>query len=157
MILEAYSPMRYIAILSVVCLFVANTVGTSQERPVPIPARLTELIANPEKFDGKLITVRGFFLVSGRHHDIVAYFLCLSREDAENDLGNSIMVVPNAQMQKGLEKIDRMYVILTGSVHGYHVAGSSQDAVLKDITDYRVWSDPNHPILLKGDDSAKIK
>jgi len=147
--------MKYLVLVILVCSFLTGAVGIGQERPVPV--RLTDLLANPEKFDGKLISVRGFFLVSGGHHDMVSYFLCLSREDAENDLGNSIMVVPNEQMQKDLEKIDRMYVVLTGSVHGFPQVGGSKDAVLKDIRDYRVWSDPKHPILLKGDASAKSK
>ncbi|MGH9740813.1 MAG: hypothetical protein ACRD51_00520 [Candidatus Acidiferrum sp.] len=60
-------------------------------------------------------------------------------------------------MQRDLEKIDRMYIILTGSVHGFLQVGGSKDAVIKDIKDYRVWSDPNHPILLKKEGSAKVK
>lgn len=147
--------MKYLAVVLLVCSFVAGTVGIGRERPVTL--RLTELLANPEKFDGKLVTVRGFLLVSGGRHDMVSYFLCLSREDAENDLGNSVLVVPNEPMQKDLEKIDRMYVILTGTVHGFPQVGGSRDAVIRDIKDYRVWSDPNHPILLKGQGSGKIK
>jgi hypothetical protein len=147
--------MKYLAVAVLFCAFLAGGVGSGQERPVTI--RLTDLLANPEKFDGKVVSVRGFFLVSGGHRDMVSYFLCLSREDAENDLGNSILVVPNEQMRKDLEKIDRMYVMLTGSVSGFPQVGGSKDAVIKDIKDYRVWSDPNHPILLRGEASPKTK
>jgi hypothetical protein len=76
--------------------------------------------------------------------------LSLSRDDAENELGNSILVVPSESMRKDLEKIDRMYVVLTGTVHVFTPAPGIEGAVLKDITEYHVWSDPRHPVLLKG-------
>jgi hypothetical protein len=69
---------------------------------------LIQLVASPEKFNGKLVLVRGFLLIAGRPHDVVGYILYLHKEDAENNLGNSVVIVPSEQMKRDQEKIDRM-------------------------------------------------
>ena len=65
----------------------------------------------------------------GGRHAIAAYFLCLDREDADNELGNSILIIPNDQMRKGIEKLDRMYILVTGTVQEYPIAGAGTDIV----------------------------
>lgn len=129
--------------------------GSSQERPRV--TSLIELIATPEKLEGQLITVRGFLLVLGQEHDITGYSLCLHREDAENELANEVQVNPNDQMLKDREKIDRVYVILTGTVRGFRSANGAYVAVIRDVRSCRPWSNPNHPILLKNDSEKKDK
>jgi len=120
----------------------------SQERPSPVS--LVRLIANPQEFDGKSVLVRGFFLAVTQPHDISAYFLFLHKEDAENNLGNDIEVVASENMIKDLEKLDRMYVQLIGTLHAVRISGTDAYALsMRDITSYVVWSDPNHPIALK--------
>lgn len=66
---------------------------------------MIQLVASPEKFDGKRATVRGFYLAIGRPPDVVAYVLFLHKEDAENNLGNSVWVVPNEQMLRDQESL----------------------------------------------------
>ncbi len=149
--------MKYLVLVILVCSFLAGAIGIGQEAPRTISVSLIELLAAPQKYEGKAITVRAFLLVLGGHHDIASYSLCLNKEDAENELGNSVLVVPNEQMQKDREKFDRMYVSLTGSVSSVRAADGSYAAVIKDVKECRVWSDPSRPILLKGDSSAKTK
>ncbi len=140
--------MRYFLCFLLACLILISPALLSQDRPAPIS--LIQLIASPEKFDGKSVAVRGFFLVAGRPHDVVGCFLFLHKEDAENDLGNSIIVVPNEMMTKDQEKIDRMYIQLIGTFRAVHIAGTdAQVASIRDITSYTLWSDPAHPITLK--------
>lgn len=91
----------------------------------------------------------------GGRHDIVGHFLYLHREDAENELGNSIQVTPNEQMLKERERIDRMYVTLTGSVHYVRAANGAHIVVIRNVRDCTPWSDPNHPILLKDTSGEK--
>jgi hypothetical protein len=141
--------MRYCLWFLIACSILTSPVLLGQDRPEPIS--LIQLVTSPEKFNGKVVLVRGFFLVVGRPHDVVSYTLFLHKEDAENNLGNSVVVVPNEQMKRDQEKIDRMYVQLTGTFRSVHVAGTADSYVssIRDITSYTVWSDPNHPIALK--------
>jgi hypothetical protein len=119
----------------------------AQDRPLPVA--LVQLIANPEDFDGKVVTVRGYLLMIGGHGDIGATFLNLSREDADNMLGNAIVVVASDQMRRDEEKIDRMYITLTGHFYAVPTANKSYIPTIKDVVSCAVWSDPNRPIGLK--------
>jgi hypothetical protein len=103
----------------------------------------------PGKFNGKAVLVRGFLLITP--HDVVSYTLFLHKEDAENNLGNSVDVVPNEQMKRDQEKIDRVYVQITGTVRSIHISGTADSYVLsiRAVKSCNVWSDPNHPIALK--------
>jgi hypothetical protein len=125
-----------------------GTGGVCQDKPTPVS--LIQLIVNPERFDGKSVVVRGFFLAAGRTHDLASHYLFFHKEDAENNLGNSIVVVPSDQMTRDQEKIDRMYVQLIGTFHTVHAAGAdSYTSTIRDVTSCIVWSDPSHPITLK--------
>jgi hypothetical protein len=157
MICEVKNSMKYLIVVILVCSFLAGAVGSGQEVPRSMTVSLIEILAAPQKYEGKLVTVRGFLLVLGGHHDIAAYSLCLNKDDAENELGNSVLVVPNEQMQRDREKFDRMYVSLTGFVNSVRGADGTYSAVIKDVKECRVWSDPSRPILLNGHGSAKIK
>jgi len=139
--------MKFVTLVLFICLSLGVPGAVGQERPTS--ANLVELLANPDRFDGHSITVKGFLLVMGGHHDIAAYFLYLHREDAENELGNSVSVIPNEQMMKAAEKIDRVYVTLTGTVCRVRTADGDYTTVIKDIRECALWSNPSHPILLK--------
>ena len=105
----------------------------SQERPSPIS--LVRLIANPQEFDGRSVLVRGFFFAVTQPHDISAYFLFLHKEDAENNLGNDIVVVPSENMIKDLEKLYRKYVQYIGTIHAEPISGTNAYSQSKrDIT-----------------------
>lgn len=149
--------MKYLNIFLLVCSFLSGAIGISQEAPRTSSVSLVELIAAPQKYEGKMVTLRAFLLVLGGHHDIAAYSLCLSKEDAENELGNSVLVVPSEDMLKNREKFDRMYVSLTGSVNRVRAADGSYAVVIKDVRECRVWSDPNRPILVRGEGSGRTK
>jgi hypothetical protein len=141
--------LRRIFFLLFCLLLVGAPAQLSQERPQPIS--LVRLLANPQEFDGKIVFVRGFLLVVGAPHDLVDYSLYLHREDAENNLGNSVVVVPNENMIRDREKIDRMYIQLAGTVRTRRVSGQPDSYIssIRDITSYSTWSDPNHPRTLK--------
>jgi hypothetical protein len=141
--------MKFMFQLSILCFLLAVPVAIGQERP--LSPSLIELLASPERFDGKLVTVRGFLLVLGGRHDIIGYVLYLHKEDAENALANSVSVTPNEQMGKDREKIDRMYVSLTGTVRRVPTATGEYSTVIKDVSHCTPWSDPNHPVLLRTD------
>lgn len=133
-------------LLAGLCL--ASSIAPGQDRPKP--TTLIELLANPEKFDGSTVTVRGYFVVVGSEHDITAYFLYLNREDAENLLGDAVVVVPTDQIRRDKEKFDRMFVMVTGRFHAVPTADKTFLPTMKDILSCTVWSDPNRPIGLRS-------
>ncbi len=103
---------------------------------------LVELIASPEKFDNKLITVRGY-LTLGPDSDITVSRLSLSEEDARNDLGNSVVVSINRKMYHGAESIDKRYVALIGTFRVVPVGGGGWIGTMKDIEGCEVLSGKN--------------
>jgi hypothetical protein len=111
-------------------------------------ANLIELMVNPRKFDGTLVTVHGYLVMSESAHDISASFLYLYKEDADNLLDNAILVVPSKEMQSNKDKINRTYVTLTGKFHAVP-AGQGSVTSIKEIVSCTVWSDPKHPIGIK--------
>lgn len=130
--------------LLIICWFLAGRGGTAQDRPVAVP--LVQLIATPEKLDRKIVAVRGYLLAVGGHGDILAHYLYLSREDAENMLGNAVVVVPSSQILRDEEKLDRMYVTLIGTFHAIPSANGSYVSTITDVVRCTVWSDPKRPI-----------
>src|SRR3984885_10517237 len=77
------------------------------QAPEPLGVTLVQLIANPEKFDGKLIRVIGFLRLA--HEGNVLY---LHREDYENAiLGNGIWVdaTPAIMKQKATFNMTTFY------------------------------------------------
>src|SRR5271163_1203735 len=98
--------------------------GQSLGQDHPTSVSLIELIASPERFDSKLVTVQGFLRIGHEQKHAAQAILYLHEEDAKNMLGsNSILVLPSEQMLQDKEKIDREYVMLTGFFHVVRAAG----------------------------------
>lgn len=138
--------MKHIAVV-VACLLATAPIVIGQDHPRPMMVSLVRLISEPHRFEDKQVIIRGFLLASRVPHDASIYVLCLNREDAENLLGNDVLLVPNEEMKTSPAKFDRMYVEVIGTVkltlreHGDYIV------TIKDIQKCSVWSDPNRPIL----------
>lgn len=152
--LETTMKTRYLATIIVGCLFLAGPLGLAQQQPNLVS--LIQIIASPEKFDGRLVTAQGL-LVLGEHPEFVGQqpILYVHDEDARNQLfANAVWITPSDQMRHDREKIDRMYVTITGLFHASH--SDSDHFVPGTITQIQtctVQSDPNHPIGLKGNNT----
>jgi hypothetical protein len=134
-------------ILLAAYLSIASPTALSQGQPKPVS--LIQLIANPGNFEGQLVIARGYFVEVGGRGDIAGDFLYLNKEDEENLLGDAVAVVASDQMRRDMEKLDHMYVLLTGTFHVAATANGSYAAVLKDVRSCTPWSDPSRPIGLK--------
>lgn len=64
-------------------------------------------------------------------------------------MANSIVVVPSVQMRREREKIDQMYVRITGKFSVGREAGSKpfEGGILTDIESCTKWSDPHRPVV----------
>lgn len=135
--------MRYLVSFVVACTLFASSFAIGQYAPQSVS--LIQLIASPEKFEGKPVTVRGFLVADWSGHDNHGVgVLYLYKEDADNELGNSVLVIPNEQMRRDSEKINHMYVIVTGIFRNG----------IRDVQNCTVLSDPSRPIGLKNKDSS---
>jgi hypothetical protein len=76
---------------------------------------IIQLLANPEKFDGKLVDIRGYLVIEHQPRHASQAAIWLHEEDARNILGNEIGVVPSEQMLRDEEKINHVYVLLRGT------------------------------------------
>jgi hypothetical protein len=96
-------------LIALVCIITASLVAPiwAQE---PTNVTLVQLIANPEKFDGKLIRVIGFLRL-----EFEGDVLYLHREDYENALlGDGIWVDVTPAITKQNATLNMNYVLLEG-------------------------------------------
>src|SRR6266699_3883060 len=112
--------MKYLLTVSLAWWLFGCT-GTAQDSPKRVT--LIQLMGAPGKFDGQRVTVWGFLRIHRQPKHGVSVVLYLHREDSENLLGNSILVIPSKQMLKDEEKLDHMYVILRGTFRAVPAAG----------------------------------
>jgi hypothetical protein len=132
-------------------LLLCGSVRSNKEAPLTIS--MIQLLANPERFDRKSVTVWGFLVMERQPQHSPDASLSLHEEDAENLLGNAVPVQPTERMVRDAERIDRMYVILTGTVRVSHVENEGSAFGIVDIQRCDPWSDPHRPRALKGDEN----
>lgn len=131
----------------IVCLFVSFLLSDPlrPQKDAPLGVSLIQLIANPEKFERKSVIVKGYLVITHGESAFQNAFLYFHQEDAENLLGNGLLVTLPDRMLRDEERIDRMYVILTGTMLVAH----DQNAVTSfgiDVQRCDPWSDPYHPV-----------
>ena len=96
-------------LIALACVMTALLVAPIQAQE-PTDVTLVRLIANPEKFDGKLIRVIGFLRL-----EFEGNVLYLHREDYENSiLGDGIWVDVTPVVTKQSTTLNMNYVLLEG-------------------------------------------
>ena len=109
------------------------------------PVSMIELLATPDHFKGKLVTVIGYLVIRSQGINGDSR-LCLSREDEENVLGNCLAVVPSHDMLRRSKELSGMYVRMTGVIFSQDPGPLPGRLVaIKDVRNCTVWSDPEHP------------
>src|SRR5437660_10122960 len=94
----------------VLACVVAALLVSPMEAQEPTDVTLVQLIANPDRFDGKLIRVIGFLRL-----EFEGNVLYLHREDYENAiLGDGIWVDVTPSMEKQRATLNMKYVLLEG-------------------------------------------
>ena len=82
---------------------------------------------------------------------VLAVFLFLSQEDANHKLDNSVLVEPNEQIVRDWEKLDGMYVIVTGVGRTDKVADNPSLVNVAIVArECSVWSNPSRPVGRKN-------
>src|SRR5438105_15964932 len=97
-------------LIPLACVLIALLAAPMQAQE-PTDVTLVRLIANPEKFDGKLIRVIGFLRL-----EFEGNVLYLHREDYENAiLGDGIWVDVTPVVTKQSATLNMNYVLLKGT------------------------------------------
>lgn len=128
------------------CCILFLFVGLGGQKPiVPRPETISmiQLIASPEKFDGKTVSVVGFLGV-----DPEDTRLYLSQDDYLHYIpGNGIWIDVNKDILRNVESIDLHYVLLVGvfKQHGLpsHYPGGTGDGGITDIRQCTPWLTPS--------------
>jgi len=105
---------------------------------------IVELRVAPEKFKDKWVTLTGFLLFGLNEHQRNAA-LYVDREQGENMVRDGVGVKVTGQMLKDKEKINNMYVVLTGRVRAVPAGGGGYVVVIEEVKNCGIWSDPSHP------------
>jgi hypothetical protein len=104
---------------------------------------MLQLIATPEKFDGKLVAVIGFLSLEPEGCAIYP-----NKEDYENViLENALWLDVPESMLKDREKLELKYVRIEGTFRAGHEKRNWFSAGgITSIVSSRFWSDPAHPL-----------
>lgn len=134
---------RHIAVGMSLILVVAGCVGAPSSGPLDVS--LIQLIANPEKYDGKFVRVIGYLRL-----EFEGNALYVHREDDEAALTkNAIWVDATSDMTNDPETFNRKYVLLEGifdaKQHGHMDLFSGE---LRRISRADVWYP--RPVQKKG-------
>lgn len=125
-------------------LIVSGSLGlvafAQEKNSVTLPS-LVELIVNAEKFDGQKVAVMGF-LVIGRERNLVRSLLYLHEEDAKNNLPNNVVIIASDEMIKDEEKINNLYVRITGRVRVTPTTGGGRIVGIREIESCVRWPPP---------------
>lgn len=96
-------------LIASVCILLTIVLAGPLKAQTPIDVTLVQLIANPEKFDGKQIRVIGFLRL-----EFEGNVLYLHREDYENSLFDGIWVDVTPEITKERKTLNMHYVLLEG-------------------------------------------
>jgi len=107
-----------------------------------VPVSMAQLIATPEKFDGKIVSVTGFFYL-GREEAL----LYLHQEDYNHSLdANAIWFEPGEWVPKDVDRIQQTYVELVGTFSAAHRGPyGCPNGGLSVVDRFYLWSTPNNP------------
>ncbi|HXN73877.1 MAG TPA: hypothetical protein VN861_15130 [Candidatus Acidoferrales bacterium] len=135
--------MRIIRRFVLLAAFVPISLGWGSSAEPPVDVSIINLIATPEKFDGKLVSVIGFIHI-GREQDL----LFLGEADFNHGLyQNAVWFHLSEQMGAEREKLNKNYVGIVGVFSIRHEGPSGcPNGGFSSIKRYRVWSTPKNPV-----------
>jgi len=90
-------------------IVVSSGLARGQQRQA-VSVSLIQLIATPERFDGKLVSVIGFLPFGGVDGDS----LYLHKEDYDNGVHNAVEIDRTKEMVRDREKLYDNYVVIVG-------------------------------------------
>jgi hypothetical protein len=126
-----------------IAILTATPLGSGATLDAPIRVSIIQLIATPEKFDGKLVSIIGFIHI-GREQDL----LYLGEEDFNYGVAeNALWFHLSEEMGKDWQKLNRNYVGIVGIFSARHEGPyGCPNGGIAQIKKYAIWSLQNNPI-----------
>lgn len=134
-IVKGGNMLQYI-VFAVLIIFMTSPMN-AQERARP--ASMLQLIATPERFDGKAVIVFGFVVLN----DESSTLFFRSDDYQHSLLADAIALDRNELLQKEKNQVNLTYVRLSGVFHAVRTGAAS--GRITNIDSCTVWSDPAHP------------
>ena len=127
----------------IVGMMVLIPFGSGAQTEYPVHVSIIQLIATPERFDGKIVAVTGFLTI-GRESD----FLYLSQTDYEHALPENALTFDLTEgMGKDREQLNGRYVRLVGVFRASRPGGyPCPNGKITNVSRYHVWSFSNGPV-----------
>lgn len=132
-----------IATMVLALAFSATCYSQASKTIAPVTVSIIQLIATPERFDGKLVSVTGFLRLE---HE--AYLLYLNKNDYENVLiENALWVDATEEMGKDKKNLELKYVRIIGTFRsGHEKRNLYSPGGITEIQQCQFWSDPSNPL-----------
>lgn len=120
-----------------------STGANCQSNPRPLVVSMIQLIATPERFDGKLVSVVGFLRLSQE-----ANLLYFDKSSYDNVmLENTLWLDPTEEMERDREHLEMKYVRIEGIFRlGNKMRNNVSAGGITDIKSCEFYSDPAHPL-----------
>jgi|SRR5690348_9531462 len=134
--------MRYCWLVTAISLLSA-CMCAGENRPNPRVVSIVQLIATPERFDGKSVSVVGFLSLEYPE----GYLLYLHKQDYDEGLlENSLWIDATEAMAKNRTELHLKYVKIVGTFRAGHEKRNLFSAGgITEIKACQFWSDPVHP------------
>ena len=133
--------MKNFCISILLAITLCPPVAIPQEKGSISTVDLIQLLASPEKFEGKKVQVRGFVVILRDPRHLTAT-LFLHEEDAKHRLGNSVNILGSEQMIRDEEKINNVYVRLIGKVQVIPTTSGARVVQIRDVESCDRWPPP---------------
>jgi hypothetical protein len=129
-------------LIAVACIFLSSLSAVPTADQEPLDVSMVQLIANAQKYDGKLIRVIGFLRLEFEGNE-----LYLHREDYENGISkNGIWVDVYSETMKKSKNLNMHYVLLEGIFNANdHGHGGASSGAIENIRRAEVWPFGDHP------------
>ena len=129
----------------IVSLLLGQVAAPQQE---PIPVSLVQLLANPDRYNGKLVGVIGFLTLGEISK------LYLHHEDYVHVIeSNAVWIEPTNQMHADVQKLDLGYVYIVGVFHNRNL-NRLPDGI-GEIQLCRAWSRLEDPLSKRIHEALK--
>jgi hypothetical protein len=121
----------------VFCIATSGALCEAQFKGVDLVS-MVQLIATPEKYDGKTIIVVGFL-----HLEREGNILYLNKTDYDHAITkNGLWIVRNSKINENIEKLNLHYVLISGTFDARNKGHMSlASGAIKDITGADTWPD----------------
>jgi hypothetical protein len=131
---------KRLAILCILFAFIAGITGSQQEHGARLS--LVQLIANPERYDGKLVNVTGFLTMNEE-----GTTLWYHETDFDHALTeNALSIDRTKDMNANRERLEFNYVLIVGTFRDEKRSlRYSQTGRITNITRFELWSQLSSP------------